>query len=398
MEKKSLTGTIDIRRIDVIPGIRVLAIGLIAWFHIWQQSWLTPYIRTPKMFIDLMALPRAGYLWVDMFILLSAFQLFLPYVRRMMDGGEDPSLKAFYSRRAWRIMPSYYFSIGVSLVWALGIAIYPNAKVMLVDLMTHLTFTHTFKDYTYLWTNLNVVLWTVAILMQFYLIFPLIVRLFRKNAQITMVLMMVIGIGFRALFVNNSPSPAMYVNQVPAFMDVFALGMMGAYLTVYIHRKVDIHKISILQTFLSIVSLGVIYMAMRSLSGIMGHENIQRWQGVNRLWVAAVFMIFVVSTTFSIRPYRWIFSNKVMVYLASVSYNYYIWHQYIAVKLRYYRIPPSIHENPNMAGDRPWQYIFTAVAFLLPLLVSIVLTWAIDQKLVGWLRNRKNNRQIKAGL
>ena len=33
-------------RIPELDGLRVLMIAIVSWYHIWQQSWLTPLIRT----------------------------------------------------------------------------------------------------------------------------------------------------------------------------------------------------------------------------------------------------------------------------------------------------------------------------------------------------------------
>uniref|UniRef100_UPI003A8C6884 hypothetical protein n=1 Tax=Bacteroides clarus TaxID=626929 RepID=UPI003A8C6884 len=37
-----LSGDYEIYRIGVLDGIRAIAIFLVAWYHIWQQSWLQP--------------------------------------------------------------------------------------------------------------------------------------------------------------------------------------------------------------------------------------------------------------------------------------------------------------------------------------------------------------------
>ena len=37
------------RHIDALDGVRALAIMLVAWFHVWEQDWLTPYIELDNM-------------------------------------------------------------------------------------------------------------------------------------------------------------------------------------------------------------------------------------------------------------------------------------------------------------------------------------------------------------
>lgn len=388
MKTEMITNKIDDRKIDVIPGIRVLAIFLIAWFHIWQQSWLCPAFMVGNNYIDLTYIPGSGYLWVDMFILLSAFQLSLPYVHRMFDNQEFQKPLDFYKRRAIRVMPSYYFSIIVCLVIAVVLKEFYTPKMLYVDLFTHLSFTQTFVDYAYLWTNLNVVLWTVAILVQFYILFPFIIRAFRKFPVLSFTLMVSIGVLFRANYVNQATAPAMFVNQLLSFFDVLALGIFGAYLVVIINKKITYQKYAFGFTVLSVVSFLGVLGYMQNLRMVGGHEALQRWQGANRLEVAVLFIIFLVSTIYAIKEYRWIFSNKVMIFLASVSYNYYIWHQYIAVRLRQLNFPPSVSDMPNMVAERPWQIYYTILSFLVPLVVAIVLTYLIDKWLVGLFRRK----------
>jgi len=391
MNFDKITGTVSDRKIDVIPGIRVLAIGLIAWFHIWQQSWLCPAFFVGNKFVDWTFIPGTGYLWVDMFILLSAFQLSLPYIHRIQEGREFPNALDFYKKRAIRIMPSYYFSVIACFIIAALLNEFYSPDTMLVDLLTHLTFTQTFKNYTYLWTNLNVVLWTVAVLVQFYILFPFIIRAYRKWPVLSFAIMVIIGVGFRNLYVNNSADPAMTVNQLPAFFDVFALGIFGAYLAVSINKFVSYKRYSIGFTLLSVFSLALILNYMQELRMVSGHDGLQRWQGSNRLEIALLFLVFLIATMYSIKHYRWLFSNKVMVFLASVSYNYYIWHQYIAVRLREMHIPPYVSEMPNMTAEQPWQYTYTLLSFLVPLVVAIALTYIIDKWLVGIFARQKTS-------
>lgn len=79
-------------RIGVLDGIRAIAIGMVVWFHFWQQTWLTPYLRIPTEYtkyiglteINLAGWVRYGFVFVDMMILLSAFCNFYPYARSIV--------------------------------------------------------------------------------------------------------------------------------------------------------------------------------------------------------------------------------------------------------------------------------------------------------------------------
>ena len=107
-------------RIPELDGLRAWMIFLVSWYHIWQQSWLQPQIGS----LNLDFLVRSGYIWVDGTILLSAFLLFLPYVRCAAENLPLPDTRQFYLRRVRRILPSYWFIlllvfVAVALPWRL---------------------------------------------------------------------------------------------------------------------------------------------------------------------------------------------------------------------------------------------------------------------------------------
>ena len=87
----------------------------VGWFHIWQQSWLTPELTLGRIHINLLPFVRTGYQMVDLMLLLSGFLLFLPYARSRVRGSSMPDLFTFYTRRALRILPCYYLSVLVIL-------------------------------------------------------------------------------------------------------------------------------------------------------------------------------------------------------------------------------------------------------------------------------------------
>ena len=107
-----LAGDYEIYHIGVLDGIRVIAIFLVAWYHIWQQSWLQPLTEH----VNLDWLVRNGSILVDMMILLSGFCLFLPYARDMVYGDKTDTVPGFYVKRVARIVPSYYLSVYCSLL------------------------------------------------------------------------------------------------------------------------------------------------------------------------------------------------------------------------------------------------------------------------------------------
>ena len=86
----------DVRRVDTCDGVRALAIMIVVWYHIWQQSWLYPEMRIFGKSISFDPLVRSGYIWVDIMILISGFCLYLPWAR-LGEGEKGQSPAAFDS-------------------------------------------------------------------------------------------------------------------------------------------------------------------------------------------------------------------------------------------------------------------------------------------------------------
>ena len=94
----------DVRRVDTCDGVRALAIMIVVWYHIWQQSWLYPEMRIFGKSISFDPLVRSGYIWVDIMILISGFCLYLPWARLTVgEAGQSPL--AFYEKRLARVHP-----------------------------------------------------------------------------------------------------------------------------------------------------------------------------------------------------------------------------------------------------------------------------------------------------
>ena len=109
-------------RIPALDGIRALTVLAVVWYHVWQQSWLSPLIQYKSsgrsIYLSLDFIPRTGYLFVDMMLLLSAFCLFLPHARAAVSGAPVPSVPGFYKKRIARIVPSYYLSVLILFIYA----------------------------------------------------------------------------------------------------------------------------------------------------------------------------------------------------------------------------------------------------------------------------------------
>lgn len=395
---------INTRYIDVLDGIRAISVILVLIFHFWQQTWIFPVIKTPFLHfikldqINFTNLARAGYLLVDMMVLLSGFLLFLPVMRQIFLGEDMVSWKDYAKKRIARIVPSYYFAVLlIFFVIALPTHSYPTIAAAIKDLVTHLTFTHTLFVDTYLATKLDVVLWTVAVEVWFYVLFPFFAEAVKrrdrgdakKSVGISVVSIIALALVFhgisnwwmQAKVMKQGVYVAMQINQLPAFMGCYANGMIGAMLYVLIAKNCERSKgLAAVCTLLSIVSIAYI-VHMFNECAALPLESSQIWQVTERFRLTAAYMIFVLSTVLAARWYRFIFSNPLMRFLSMISYNLYIWHQWLAVDIKYgWRVPYWEGEiPPNQYWDKSWMTRYAIVITVAAFAAAILATFLIEK-------------------
>jgi peptidoglycan/LPS O-acetylase OafA/YrhL len=390
------SNAIDAKHIDVLDGVRALAVFGVLWFHFWQQNWIMPNFRLPFLeslglpaAVSLDFLPRSGFLFVDWLLFLSAFCLFLPYARAAMDGAALPGVRLFYRKRVARIVPSYYVSVLLILFCvAIPSGAYRSVWDCLHDLIPTLTFTQPLFPDLLIGTKLNGVLWTAAIEMQFYLFFPLLAWAFTKKPIWTYLGMLAVSIAYLWGFALHNPDTIRTtVNQLPAFFGVFANGMAFAYFFVWLSRTI---KRSAQLSALSLVGLIVgFWMLFQMMKAAPSVTPVQIWQAQNRFRLSLVFALITVSAALTFSGVRWLFSNVVMRFLAGISYNVYIWHQWISVKCKEWHIPAWTGEKPpNMTGDVSWQWRYTAVILAATFAAAILATYVLERPAGEWLLRR----------
>ena len=368
----------DTRRVDVVDGIRVLAIGIVAWFHIWQQSWLFPTFTVFGQWINLDPLVRSGYMWVDLMILVSGFCLYLPWARLEADS-PLPDPMGFYRRRLARILPSYLFTLAVMLCVALARGSYATPEDGALDVLTHLTFTEIYFYKTYYATNLNASLWTLAVLMQFYLLFPLLARGMRRWPLVIFALMMATGLGVRAVLEAAFEDPSLYFNHLGAYMDTFALGMGAAWLHVRLCRLPHGILQRLLCSLLAVLAFWQLLLVAARQSASPDVTAIRIGQMHNRLSMGVFGALLLLGSAHGGWFLRHLLANPLTRFLSGISMQFYIWHQVLAVWIRELRIIPSEYENPNYSGDLRWQIAYTAACVTAGIAVACLVTFLIER-------------------
>ena len=384
----SLDMDIDCRHVDVVDGIRGLTVLMVLWFHFWQQTWFMPTYPTPWLsFLGITDLTPShirwvGYIFVDMMVLLSAFCLTLPVARSMLLGEGVDDACTFYKKRFARIYPSYLLAVLISFGFQLWWGHYPTVSYAVRDLVSHLTFTHMFRADTYIYAPINGVLWTVALEVWFYALFPVLTKLFRKSPLLFWGTLTGFGGWFIFQYALKQQPVNMQVNQLPTFLPVFANGMLAAYLFTWYCLKAPYKRLwGVFFTVLAVV--GAVLIRNQIVSAQLYREDKQLWQLEHRIVLSACFTLFLLSAALSLKPLRWLFSNPVVRFLGAISYNLYLYHQRLMVLLR---MSLGFQSGADVAAAGTKMQIFLTLEGLgLSLLLAAVLTYLWEKPWHRWI-------------
>lgn len=378
---------IDERHLDVLDGFRVMLMFVVAWFHIWQQSWLMPIFYVGDVLVNLDFIPRSGYMAVDGLIYLSGLLMMYPYTGK--DAGA-PAALPFYRKKLIRILPGYLLVLAVSLADALYRKAYGGTWEMIRDLLAHLTFTHTLFPFSYTGSPLNGVMWTLAVEVQCYLLFPLAGRLYQKHPAWTAGGMAALAFLYRA-HVSAFQDTSLYLNQLPAFLDIYALGFFSATvirgLAARLRGETRVEKCFFSGLFL--VGCLLLVRLTQAQAATTAIEAIRLGQMSRRFLLGVGFSLVSVGLCFSLPGLRFLFGNRVMGFLASVSYAFYLWHQMVTLHLKDWGIPPSNSLQPWMDGELTWQWPYVLLCFGLSLLIATAVTYLFERPLQRRLSGRR---------
>jgi peptidoglycan/LPS O-acetylase OafA/YrhL len=302
-----------------------------------------------------------GHLSVDIFIVLSGFSLMLAILKN------DYRLKGgtllFFKRRIKRIIPPYYAAIFLSLIliwlfigdqtntmWDMTIPI--TYKVLL----THLFMVHDFLLSSY--SRINYALWSISVEFRIYLLFPLLVWLWRKKGAVATLSFSVafaaIGAFLLIYFRRSYGDISLISSGVSPYIILFTLGMFAADIS-FSEDKIAVairnffKDIAAKKIIISLVVYIAAYLVVSTLFKIEGdHSSDENFiaQEVKDVFVgifAAAFLIICAVAPQSgkksfgvVKALNW----QPLVFVGTFSYSLYLIHPPLLQLLSKYIIVP----------------------------------------------------------
>lgn len=347
-----------LRALDGYRGLAALAVVV---YHVYQYA----VVGNPGLFAGnpvalrlLHGLDGA----VDLFFVLSAFLLMIPFAKAVLAGREGPSTRAFAIRRAARILPLYL--IAILSVWAWRNPTLPGDWL---DLVEHLTFTHVFDDQRIFWTIGPA--WSLAVEIHFYITLALLGAVLAaiagrlpQRARLPLLLgsiaaLFTASVAWKAVawYVLEVPGDRWSVwFTLPAKLDVFALGMLLA--VIYVARPT---RLSALQATVARWTGAAIVLAAVLL----------RSDDAAHLWfhtIAAIGFALILAAAI-LGPGSKIeraLDSALPATLGLVSYSLYLWHEPLMLFLANAGIVPA-----QGAGSVFWPTLLVMIP------ASILLAW-----------------------
>jgi peptidoglycan/LPS O-acetylase OafA/YrhL len=364
----------------VLDGLRGFAVILVVSTH----SFLTGYrpaLSVGPFAIGFEPMVLGGSLGVELFFFISGFVLFLPHARAMRGEGPVPTLWHFIDRRFIKIVPSYYFAL---FVFSFFFFLPPEIEERRwTEIIRHLTFTHPFW-YVSMY-SLQSAFWSLGVEVQFYVLFPAIAWAMRRRPVTTYVVLLVIGEGFRLwLKATDLNKLFYYVCLLPAQIDLFALGMLSAYVYVRYRHRLRERRIEWGATALAVGATGFGTWLIDDFSHVtktLGTADHQSWQCDHRLVVGFTIAALTLGSLFALPAWRAIVANPVLVWFSTISYNLYLWHEAIIEQCSHTGFPCSGITNPWQV-DRNWGFDFFAIYVGVSVAIATVITYGFERPLL----------------
>ena len=341
---------------------------------LWQITWL----NAPSERLEF--LPETGFSGVVLFFFLSGFVISYPYQRALAGGTSQPSWKHFAYRRFIKIVPSYVLSIVVLI--AVGYAHFASRLDAFNNIVAHLLFIHSWNFATA--GSINGVLWSLAVEVQFYVLFPLIWLCFRRTPFGTAAVMIAVALAYRSYEAHcclHNTAPFM-IDNLPGYLDIFAFGLLAAYAYVALAPRVKGPAWRAVGTVVAVGGLVMFWLLSQNLyDNRLSDMWDTAWQIVNRTWWGVSFFLLALGSLFAMRWWQSILANPVMYFLAAISYNWYLYHQPIARGLLAAHIPGYATTDPHQ--DPHWQVTFSVVAFVVSLVQAALITYLFEKPLLA---------------
>lgn len=292
-----------------IQGMRALAVFCVFIFHL-NPKWLP-----------------GGFIGVDIFFVLSGFLVSSIILAEQQKG--TFSVKRFYFKRIKRIVPAYYVMLACTAVAAATILIGIDVEAFKGELL-HAAIFDSDRVYATMIPHFGAPLrqhpllhtWTLGTEMKFYLLLPLLLFVPFKKYRFSIIIaitvcLLAFGIYQTEIMHNGGWGYYALAVRVPEFCAGVLLALRYDELT---------EKFKYIKSFSGYLGLFLLCLSAIFFTGV-------HFPGMLILipCIGAVLLLLYETS-----PANVLLSKKPLVYLGTISYSVYLWHNPVINLMRYY--------------------------------------------------------------
>ena len=283
---------------------------------------------------------KSGYLGVDVFLVLNGY-LVVPKVMKEIEEGRFRYL-AFLEKKTFRLLPLVLLVSGLSLVigyWGMlpyDFRFLSEEAVAASVFMNNILQAITTQNYwAAIYQKVLMHTWFLGVLFQFYLVFPLLMLLMKRQMKVTLMVLIVLSIVLYLLPIDNIGNK--YYMLPYRFFEI-AFGGLVAVRPMKV--SAPIKYISLCGLFLMIF-FGAFTIGERAMPyNLVGGSNTIRESFLPREVMVLLTVLFAVLSCFhNCSESRWTIlsrQSKLIAPLGRMSLSVFLWHQPLFAFYRYF--------------------------------------------------------------
>lgn len=283
---------------------------------------------------------KSGYLGVDLFLVLNGY-LVVPKVMKEIEEGRFLYF-AFLEKKIFRLLPLVLLVSGLSLAvgyWGMlphDLRFLSEESVAASVFMNNVLQAVTTQNYwAAIYQKVLMHTWFLGVLVQFYVVFPLLMMLMRRQMKVGLVILTVLSLVFYLLPVDSIGNKYYLLHY-----RFYEIAMGGLLAIKPVKVSASIKYISLCGLFLMIF-FGAFTIGERAMPyNLVGGTNTIRESFLPREVMVLLTVLFALLSCFSDRSENgWTFlsrQSKIVAPLGRMSLSVFLWHQPLFAFYRYF--------------------------------------------------------------
>jgi peptidoglycan/LPS O-acetylase OafA/YrhL len=366
MTKNKLNHIVEL---DGLRGFAVLIVMFYHFMHVPMNS-VNSFDRSFENFF------LCGWIGVDLFFVLSGFLITRILINTKFDKNY---FKSFYYKRTLRIFPLYYLYLILCFFLIIPytfprVTEFEQQKIIVAQqsqvwFFLYLSNIKQAMLGFFLGSGLGH-LWTLAIEEQFYIFWPMVVKVFSlKNLKRIAWVTLFVCLGLRFVLYFTGYTPVTVYSFTLTRIDTLVMGGLVAFL----YDEGKITNFNLVNRLLAVFAILTVSMLYAFGPRATGHPVIFTI-GFSLIALSFTFLLTSLLTQENTLLRR-IFSLRILVFLGKYSYAIYMFHPMVRqVVLKVIGDPVVWHGT-----QIPWEIMFTIVCSIISVVVALI-SWNLFEK------------------